>query len=174
MKRLLWTLTLALLLPSGVAGQAAENPLRIWAAAGLGGGGGLGSSQMAGKTEGMIAIGELVGQKAPHQVMVRGLLMVDPMSDGASYGAGELGVLYGRTITTTFAHVGVAAGLALTGFDSCVDPYDSCQFPGVPLVAEAALTPFAILGVGLQVFANLNRHTSYAGVAVMVQLGWLP
>jgi hypothetical protein len=45
---------------------------------------------------------------------------------------------------------------------------------GLPLVSEAALRIFPILGVGAQFFANLNANESYGGLILFLQLGYLP
>ena len=155
---------------AGVA-QSARRPVRVWVAGGIGGAG-------ANSTGGMGALGQLAVQKAPHQVTVRGLLAVDPLSDGTSNGVGELGILYGRTATAPFGHVSLSTGLAVVGLESCPRSRGSsgasCQTVGMPIVAEAAFQPFEILGLGVQAFANVNSKTSYGGAVIFLQLGWMP
>lgn len=137
---------------------------RVWGAIGVGGGmptsGGDGIANMA----------QLVYQKGPHHVAVRGLVLHD--LDRSTKEIGELGALYGRANVFTRGHVDVAAGLSGVAFDTCPDDDDSCFTVGVPIVAEAAVSR-RLAGVGFQVFGNINSKAAYAGAAIFLQLGRL-
>jgi hypothetical protein len=88
---------------------------------------------------------------------------------------GEVGALYGRAAKRKWGHAAISAGLAVTGVSSCPDAATSgCTTLGVPMVAEAALRLGSIAGIGVQGFGNLNPKSIYGGVAVFLQLGWLP
>jgi hypothetical protein len=84
----------------------------------------------------------------------------------------ELGVLYGRALDGLPLHGALKAGLA---FVHACDEGGPCRsFVGVPLMVEAAIRPFPIVGVGLQAFGNLNPDTPYGGLLVSLHLGWMP
>jgi hypothetical protein len=44
----------------------------------------------------------------------------------------------------------------------------------VLLLVQLALTPLAVIGVGAQLFGNLNPNAPFGGAAVFLQLGWTP
>ena len=79
---------------------------------------------------------------------------------------GELGALYGRTR----GYAAIALGVSVVAFDVCPNDDDSCFTLGLPVVAEAALSS-KFIGLGAQVFGNVNRKASYAGATVFLQLG---
>lgn len=88
--------------------------------------------------------------------------------------AGEIGLIYGRTRTTSRGHAAVASGLSLVAFDTCPDNYpSSCASVGLPIVAEAAANA-KVFGLGVQAFANINPKAPYAGLAFFLQIGWMP
>jgi hypothetical protein len=161
------SIALLLLLPGAAEAQALRQPARAWLAAGLGGGGG------AADVGGLAFMAQVVYQREPHHLAVRGLALGDTRASG-SPDVGELGVLYGRTRMGYMGHMSVAAGLALTALDPCPDDDDTCVVLGVPVVADAALRLFPVAGIGVQLFGNVNQHASYAGLALYLQLGWLP
>jgi hypothetical protein len=144
--------------------QQIPSRTRVWAAVGLGAGlptsGGDGIGNMA----------QLVVQKAPHHVALRGLVLHD--LDRNTDTIGEVGAVYGRMKAFRWGHVAVAAGVSALAFDACPDDDDSCFAVGVPLVVEAARSG-RFAGVGFQAFGNLNARASYAGGALFVQLGRL-
>lgn len=165
---LLPALAALLLLPSAAFGQGVPQPARAWLGVGLGGGGGLED------VSGMGLMGQLVYQRSPHHLAVRGLAIGDVISDSSSPNVGELGLLYGRTRMGYMGHVSAAAGVALTAFDPCPNDDDTCIILGVPMVLDAALRIFPVAGLGAQIYGNLNAEASYAGLALYLQLGWLP
>jgi hypothetical protein len=146
------------------------NPLRVWAAAGMGAGvptsGGDGIANMA----------QLVFHKQPHHVAIRGLLLHDmesPTNSSATRTIGELGPLYGRTRMFDWGHAAVASGISGVILDPCPDDDDPCFTFGIPLVAEAAINT-KFVGLGIQAFANFNGKATYAGAVLFLELGWLP
>jgi hypothetical protein len=63
----------------------------------------------------------------------------------------------------------------MVSLDSCGQGFTSgCTTIGIPFLAEAAVQPLPILGLGVQAFANLNARGSSAGVSVFLQVGWMP
>lgn len=165
--------TAALLLAaaaSGLDGRAAaqsfEQPHRIWLGAGLAGAG-----STSDDIDGAGLLAQVVYQRRGHHFALRGLALGDPYGN-SSRSLGELGLNYGRAITTGAGHAAVAAGLAGVGFETCPDDDDSCFTFGVPLVVEVGLS-LEFIGIGLQAFGNLNPKASYAGLALFLQLGWL-
>jgi hypothetical protein len=150
-----------------LAAQGRGAPWRLWGAAGLGSAGG-------GNEEGVAAVGQVVFQKAPHHVAIRAVGILDPFDPGTC-GMGDIGVLYGRMTTGRVGHAAVAAGVAATDAPGCdVGPGTSQWTVGVPIIAELALRPMRLVGFGLQGFANANSRAHFGGVAIFVQLGWLP
>ena len=147
-----------------VAG-ARDAPARVWVAAGLGGGGG------AEDVGGAALLVQAVYQNDPHQLSARFLALADPF--GSTDGAAEIGLLYGRTLTGYMGHLALSAGVAFTHVEPCSEDGD-CGTLGVPVVAEASLRLFPVAGLGAQLFANINDRAVYGGVAVYLQLGWLP
>ena len=98
-------------------------------------------------------------------------MAVDLVGDDA---VGDLGVLYGRTASARgIGHLAAAAGVAYTLVEGCGDP-DGCVTFGVPVAVELALTPLEFIGVGAQLFGNVNRESLFGGAAIFLQLGWMP
>lgn len=156
------------LLPGGrAAAQSFEQPHRIWLGVGLAGGGSTSGEGDGGA--GLLA--QIVYQRRGHHFALRGLGLGDPYGNSAR-SFGELGLIYGRAITTGSGHAAVAAGLAGVGFETCPDDDDSCFTLGVPLVAEVGLS-LEFIGLGLQAFGNLNPKASYGGLSLFLLLGWL-
>jgi hypothetical protein len=62
----------------------------------------------------------------------------------------EAGVLYGRMISGGIAAASASVGLSYVHVDRCDATTESCGTIGVPLVAEVMLTPFDVIGIGLQ------------------------
>jgi hypothetical protein len=119
----------------------------------------------------MAAVGALVYLPRPQQFAVRGMLAADLFgSSGSEFG--ELDLLYGRAVVGAFGHASLSTGLSATKPPGC--PSGCSWIVGVPIVAEIAVRPAAVLGFGLQGFVNLNRHAAFGGIALLVQLGWLP
>lgn len=147
---------------------AAQERSRIWLGLGLGSG-----ARSDGASGGAL-MAEVVYQVKAHHLAIRGLGVIDPFSTGAD-GFGELGALYGRAAKRKWGHGVIAAGLALTGVESCrTSDIGGCTTLGVPVLAEAALRLGSIAGLGIQGFANLNPKSVYGGIVVLLQLGWLP
>jgi hypothetical protein len=115
---------------------------------------------------------EIIYQTGVHHFGLRALGAADPFSSSGNE-FGEIGVLYGRSATKPWGHAAISAGLAWTGFGSC-ELTGGCSTVGVPVVAEAAIRLFSIMGLGAQAFVNLNTQDIYRGGVVFVQLGWLP
>jgi hypothetical protein len=147
---------------------AAQDRSRIWLGVGLGGAGG---SDEAG---GAALMAEIVFQTTVHQFTVRAMGAADPFGEGGG-SFGEVGVLYGRGAKRTWGHAAISAGLAWTALESCRSAGGrGCSTIGVPLVAEAAVRVFSIMGVGVQGFANFNSQSIFRGAVLFLQLGWLP
>jgi len=161
----------ALAAPGTAAAQELPDRTRIWA------GGGLAAGASKNVEFGFGALAQLVVQKRPHYASIRTLILGDiagfPDSGGGDVIA-EGGLTYGRALTGPFGHASMSAGLSLISFDACPDGQsEACYSIGMPLVAETALSA-RVIGIGLQVFANINPKATYGGLAVFFQLGWLP
>lgn len=63
------------------------------------------------------------------------------------------------------AAASASAGLSYVHVEHCDATSESCGTIGVPLVAEVILTPFDVIGIGLQLFANINPEASNGGRA---------
>ena len=141
--------------------QELDDPWRLWGAVG----GGLSSDAVN-------AMGELVFQKGPHQITARAVAMGDPYgAEGGMNSKGEFGLLYGRTAMSRHGHLSFSAGLAVT--DTDMDSEQGMTL-GVPLVAEGAFRIVSFLGIGAQVFGNLNANESYSGFTLFLQFGYMP
>jgi hypothetical protein len=159
---------LLVVMTANSASLAAQDRPRIWLGLGLG------SGARADGASGFGVMGELVYQIRAHHFVIRALGVADPFGDNAD-SFGEIGALYGRAAKRRWGHAAISAGLALTGVSSCPNATISgCTTLGVPVVAEAALRLASIVGIGIQGFGNLNPKSIYGGVAVFLQLGWLP
>ena len=138
-----------------------ETPWRLWG----GVGGGLSRDRV-------MAMGELVFQKGPHQISARALVGGDPYgAEGGVKPTGEIGLLYGRTAMSRIGHVSISSGLAIT--DTDMDSEQGMTL-GVPIVGEAALRVVPFMGLGAQFFGNLNSEESYMGLALFMQFGYMP
>jgi hypothetical protein len=146
---------------------AQEPSHRFWLGVGVGGAG-------TAEADGVGVLGQLVYERAPHHFAFRVIALAD-VSSGADAGMGEAGVLYGRMIGGGIAAAYASAGLSYVHVDRCdATTTESCGTVGVPLAAEVMLTPFDVIGIGLQAFANINPKASYAGVLVTLPIGWMP
>jgi hypothetical protein len=158
-----------LLISSGFCSSltAQERP-HIWLGLGVG------SGARADGATGAAVMAEAVYQVRAHHFAIRAVGVVDPYGENADE-FGEFGLLYGRAAKKSWGHASIAAGLAITGVSSCREAATSgCTTLGVPIVAEAALRFAPVLGVGAQAYANLNTKSTYGGVVLFLQLGWLP
>jgi hypothetical protein len=133
-------------------------------------GAGLGSAARTDGAAGVAVMGELVYQVKVHQFALRGILAADPLGENGDE-FGEVGLLYGRVALRKWGHTSIAGGVAVTGIAPC--PRSSCTTLGLPVVAEISARLGPVIGVGLQAFANLNSRSSYAGWALLIQLGWM-
>ncbi len=163
-----WVLALAtlLLLP----GLAAAQPTRAWVGVGVVGGA---TSDFGG---GLGLTARLGGQRTPHHVELRAVLLSDIGSfpDGGDGSAGDLSLLYGRVAASSLGSVAIAGGPSLAWTDECPRSTASgCYTIGLAFSADVAIQS-RLLGIGLQALGNLNSQTSFAGVAVMLYLGWMP
>jgi hypothetical protein len=146
---------------------AAEERARTWLGLGFGAGG-------RDDGEGLVLTGALVRQQREHYFAIRALALADPFG-ALSESSSEIALLYGRAVTRRYGHAALATGLAATFRDPCGAARERhCATIGIPVVAEAAVQPLPILGLGVQVFANFNRNGSYAGATAFLQVGWMP
>lgn len=87
----------------------------------------------------------------------------------------ELGLMYGRSWQRGAVDWSFSGGIAATGFSDCGDagPSRACTTLGVPLAADAVLRS-RIIGVGLQIFGNLNLEGAFGGIGLVLPIGWMP
>ena len=149
---------------SPVSAQDVPGRTRIWGAVGLG------AAMPTSGGDAIVNIAQLVLQRQPHHVAIRGVVLHD--LDRATDLIVELGPLYGRTRDLTWGYAAIASGVSGVAFDACPDDDDSCFTVGVPLVAEVAITR-RFIGLGIQAYANLNDKAAYAGAALFLQVGRL-
>ncbi len=158
-------------LAAGAVHAQSERPgTRVWLSLGLGGG----VAQEL-DVDGTVSF-QATAQWRTHHVVFRALGMGDIGSfpDGSDDSVEEVGVLYGRRRAWSFGYVAASAGLA--GVSAKGFPGASREIRrtvGVPLALEAGFQS-PVIGLGIQGFANLNSLTSYAGVFLVLQLGWMP
>lgn len=164
------TLATFLALPDGEASaQTADRPARVWASLGLGAGG----VQDLDAPEAVSL--QVTAQWGPHHAMLRGLSMFDfsgISGGGPNHEVTELGILYGRTVTSSFAYAAAAAGLARVSSFAGASRGTS-RTVGLPVVIEAGLQ-WRVFGLGIQGFGNLNTVSSFWGVALLLEIGWMP
>jgi hypothetical protein len=147
-----------------LSAQATGDRPRIWAAAGFGGG----TAGWDGDLYSFML--EVVYQRGHTHLAVKGAVVSGNYIDEPSYN--ETSLLYGPTFLGGLGHATVGSGLALV---KACDNADSCAWTlGLPLVVEAALRPFPVVGLGAQVFGNLNGEASFGGIALFLQIGWMP
>ena len=157
------TLLAAVAAPAAAQDSAAP-PHRVFAGVGFGGAAGTDDVGGAG------GFGQLTWQRAPHHAALRGLGVSELFSSGD--GVSEVGALYGRTVVFGGGHAAVAAGLSFVYVDRG-GPTGDVETVGIPVTAEAALE-YRVLGLGIQVFANLNPESTYAGLMFFLSVGWMP
>ncbi|MGH7448256.1 MAG: hypothetical protein ACRELT_11885, partial [Longimicrobiales bacterium] len=96
------------------------------------------------------------------------------LADFSDHALSELGFLYGRVAIDNMFFASASTGLSAVYLEPCGSTDRVCVTVGIPLVAEVAVTPLDVLGIGLQLFGNLNLKVPYAGLFVMVPIGWMP
>lgn len=148
----------------GVSAQSVESSTRVWLSASLGV---VGARGYGAEGAGMLSLNV---QKGSHYAVARATSIGGQhtsVEDVIAASVEELGLLYGRRNLTSWGHTAVGGGLALV--DEKVGGKTTI---GLPLVAEVALQA-TNLGLGLQAFGNLNTASSFVGVAVTLQVGWM-
>ena len=95
----------------------------------------------------------------------------------------ELGLLYGRYIRSNIFMVTFSAGISMTGgtrrgnyikneyfMRIYEEKHASGEF-GFPIESQIMYTPFSFIGIGFNVFANLNKHEPIGGILANIELG---
>lgn len=143
------------------------SPHRVWIAAGFGGGSAMDGTGNAG------LVAQIVYERAPHHFALRALGLAD-LVGSADSGLAEVGLLYGRVATGNMGFAAASAGASAVYFDDSGGCSRRCVTAGIPLVLEMALTPLDVLGIGLQLFGNVNLRSPFAGLFIIIPLGWMP
>lgn len=155
--------------PGRIEAQDFERPVRVWASLGLGG-----AYVRDIDVDGGLAL-HLVGQWGAHSVMLRALFLGDlGLADGSGRSAQESAILYGRRVATSFGYAGLSggvSGVSAKGFGGAFT--ETRTTIGLPVVAEAALQTTPV-GLGLQLFGNVNSVAPFGGMLVMFYFGWMP
>ena len=137
---------------------------KVWGAVGVG------AAAPSSGGEGIANMAELVFQKKSHHAAIRAVIVHD--IERPTNEIGELNALYGRTSALRSFPLVIATGLSGVGFFDCPDDDDSCFTFGIPLVTEISRNT-RFIGIGLQVFGNVNPKASYAGGMLFLKLGRL-
>jgi len=172
MRSTVWVGLLAVAL-AGIAadasGQSSKPPVRVWLGLGLATAVVRNLDADAGGTV------QVVVQRGAHHAAFRSLSMGDFSSvpDGSDDGVREVGLIYGRAAATSFGYVTAVAGVALVTANGLPQAGESRRTAGLPLVVEAGLRT-RVVGLSIQGFGNLNSLSRFAGVAVYLNLGWMP
>ena len=84
-----------------------------------------------------------------------------------------VGVLYGRAVNSEVGHVLFAGGLGAL-YGGCANARGrACKtIPSIPLAAEVALHLGPVIGLGAQLFGNINQRDLMYGGTIGLQLGW--
>jgi hypothetical protein len=149
---------LALLLAAQLGAQETgeEAPGRsLWAAAGLGPG-----------TEGGAALIALRYSPGGHLFSAR-----TAGSFGITEGEGrtDVGLLYGRRVVWNGPSAHASAGLAYV--HHAEESGDTSGELGLPLSVGVGWAPVPWIGIGLEVFGNLNPTEHFGGIVLEVELG---
>ena len=151
--------------------QSASDITRVWGAVGMGAGQAAGPYQGGGEVAGL---GEIVVQRGKQRFSIRRVFVTDIWT----FAVGDVGVLYGHTWRSERSprSFSISTGIARVGSDDC--DYVAEQFRcdhtiGLPLSAEVAWQPYRVVGLGLQGFGNINSVSSFAAVALTLQVGRL-
>lgn len=139
-----------------------SNNWQSWLNLGLGVGG---NSDIYGEYDfSLAAVANYTFQKGKHIVSIRGAACTVFLNAGT---ISDVGVLYGRVLSSSRALVTLSAGLALVtyGFDSSEKVF------GVPL--ELQIFAKKNHRIGLYGFANINAKKSLCGLCLCLRLGQL-
>ncbi len=155
---------------SETSAQSVDRPVRVWLGLGFGG-----AAAQDLDADGAVSF-QLTAQWGPHHAVLRSVLMSDLGSfpDGSDDSIEELGVLYGRRAAWSFGYVAIAGGMARVsgdGFSSATSKRR--ETIGLPVIAEVGLQ-WTVLGLGIQAFGNLNSVSTYGGVCLFLDIGWMP
>ncbi len=172
-------LLLTILCPGVAGAQTVPDggaPIRVTLAPGV---------LLAGGTElesGVGAVVQIAVERGRHRLVFRsaGIADVTGFPDGSGDGdLTEVGLLYGRRGGGPGPGWSLSVGLSAVHFQRCPEePEDAFHDPGcttfgLPVVADAGLGARAI-GLGLQLFGNLNAQAPFAGLGLTLPLGWMP
>lgn len=152
------------------AQERAATPVRAWLSLGPGG---TPVGEQSGTVGGMVAAvlevsGHRVALRSTEWTPLWGARPDEPTLR-------EVGVLYGRTLRGPVGHLAAAAGMSrLRACEGRSTVPERCTSrAAMPMIVEGALS-YRVLGIGLQLFATLAGKDSHQGVALFVQLGWMP
>lgn len=152
------------------AQEVASERLRAWVALGAG------STPSAERGALLGSFQQLVAQVGAHQLTLRHTSLVPwegARPDNPSLR--ELGVLYGQTRSGWLGHASASMGLAQLRACSgrATIPEECTSEAAIPVVVEGALS-VRYVGLGVQFFATFAGENSYQGIALFLQLGWMP
>ncbi|MDX1567732.1 MAG: hypothetical protein R3223_08015 [Longimicrobiales bacterium] len=132
----------------------------------------------SGAGSGLGVAGHLVVAPGPHRFTARLAGVADlrgfPDAGGAEH-VTELALLYGRGRRGGAVAWSLSGGVASVRISDCGEGGSNraCTTVGVPVVAHAVVAS-RFVGIGLQLFANLNPRAPFGGIGVVVPLGWMP
>jgi hypothetical protein len=156
--------------PVVAAGQEDPEPTRFSLRLGVGFGAG-------GDIGGINVVREAALTRRPHRVAFRATALTPilvPISEREFTG---YALTYGRAVHRERLHA--SFGVGVSRLEACAGRWpsqvrDHCDGTwGIPLVADGGIHVWAV-GVGIEVFANLNRLDSYGGLNAYLSFGWPP
>jgi hypothetical protein len=165
------SMALACLAPATAMGQERELPLRLHLAVGIAG-------AHVWRVDRGDAFGptlQVAAQWDHHVVMARGLSFSDWTSfpDGSDDLASEVGLLYGRRRSLGWVQVFWAVGPSIAWRHEGVTGYQRAPWGfGLTGAGEANLSTTPA-GIALQLFGSLNTVAPLAGLATVIEVGWL-
>lgn len=98
---------------------------------------------------------------------------------------GDIGILVGMISNNKYFKASISAGLSsvrgvrrgryIGTYGCCQREYEKISFNtiGLPIESQLLLTPFSFLGIGINVFANINMEEAYLGALICLQIGKL-
>jgi hypothetical protein len=83
----------------------------------------------------------------------------------------EISGLYGTGIRSSLFFASASAGLGVVRLRKHNDAVQI--LPGIPLEAQAFITPLPVLGIGVTLFGNINGKSTYMGGLLCIRIGKL-
>jgi len=113
---------------------------------------------------------ELTLQEEQTTYSLRATRLFRPFSEARYDKAWDIGILYGRALTSPYSRIQVSGGIGIAWTVIRAD-YDDISTIGVPIEGRISYRFSRSFGVGFYGFFNMNPKENYSGLALNFRIG---